>query len=63
MTHHSGLIRPFDGWICTRIEECRHIDLTIIQTKNYKTEVVNKDNVKKIATRKIICYGKKEFLP
>jgi hypothetical protein len=23
MTHHSGLIHPSDGWICTRIEECR----------------------------------------
>ncbi|VVB61233.1 Uncharacterised protein [uncultured archaeon] len=29
MTRHSGLIHPTDGWICTRIEECRHIDLTI----------------------------------
>jgi len=41
MTHHSGLTTPTIGVACTRIEERRHIDLTII---TIKSEVIDKDN-------------------
>lgn len=44
MTHHSGLIHSCDGWICTRIEECRH-STSPSKTVIYKTEVIDKVNV------------------
>jgi hypothetical protein len=40
MTHHSGLIHPLDGWICTRIEECRQT--TSPSGIMYKSEVIDK---------------------
>jgi len=57
MTHHSGLIHILEVWICTRIEERRHIDLTIII---YKSEVIDKDNVKKTWQHEIIGYEKEK---